>query len=236
MLVALPASVAFGVTIYAAIAPHYAAFGALAGVLEAMALGLIAPTFGGTDRLDPPAPCAPAAAVLSTLRHRARSTGRQPDQRSFSCSPYSAFSPGLLQILIGLLGVGRLIKFIPYPVVSGYLSGVGLIIIGSQLPKLVGAADGTRWYRSSSRRNCGTGAALPSTRHNHRRDALFQPHLQENSRHDHRHRLRRHYLPPDSPFFDSHNIYFYINTSAFISFFNNFIFIHIMHDEEKKFS
>ncbi|MDR1936797.1 MAG: hypothetical protein LBS49_14695, partial [Candidatus Accumulibacter sp.] len=40
MLVALPASVAFGVTVYAAIAPHYAAFGALAGVLGAMALGL----------------------------------------------------------------------------------------------------------------------------------------------------------------------------------------------------
>ena len=45
MLVALPASVAFGVTVYAAIDPHYAAFGALAGVLGAMALGLIAPTF-----------------------------------------------------------------------------------------------------------------------------------------------------------------------------------------------
>ena len=41
MLVALPASVAFGVTVYAAITPHYAAFGALAGVLGAMALGLV---------------------------------------------------------------------------------------------------------------------------------------------------------------------------------------------------
>ena len=40
---------------------------------------------------------------------------------------------GLLQILIGFLGVGKLIKYIPYPVVSGYLTGVGLIIIGSQL-------------------------------------------------------------------------------------------------------
>ena len=66
MLVALPASVAFGVTVYAAIDPHYAAFGALAGVLGAMALGLIAPTFGGTDRLIT-APCAPAAAVLSAF-------------------------------------------------------------------------------------------------------------------------------------------------------------------------
>lgn len=50
MLVALPASVAFGVTVYS-VSPHYAAFGALAhGILGATALGLIAPTFGGTDR------------------------------------------------------------------------------------------------------------------------------------------------------------------------------------------
>ena len=41
MLVALPASVAFGVTVYAAINPHYAAFGALAGILGAAALGLL---------------------------------------------------------------------------------------------------------------------------------------------------------------------------------------------------
>ena len=65
-LVALPAAVAFGVTIYSAISPQYAVFGALAGILGATALGLIASTFGGTDRLIS-APCAPAAAVLSAF-------------------------------------------------------------------------------------------------------------------------------------------------------------------------
>jgi SulP family sulfate permease len=44
---------------------------------------------------------------------------------------------------MGLVGVGQLIKYIPFPVVSGYLSGVGLIIIGSQIPKLLGAPAGT---------------------------------------------------------------------------------------------
>ena len=61
MLVALPAAVAFGVTVYSAISPQYAAFGALAGILGATALGLLAPTFGGTDRLIS-APCARAGA------------------------------------------------------------------------------------------------------------------------------------------------------------------------------
>ena len=54
-----------------------------------------------------------------------------------------ALLTGGMQIALGLFGVGRLIKFVPFPVVSGYLSGVGLIIIGSQIPKLLGAPAGT---------------------------------------------------------------------------------------------
>ena len=43
-----------------------------------------------------------------------------------------------LQLLYGVIGGGRLIKFIPYPVVTGYLSGVGLLIALGQLPKFFG--------------------------------------------------------------------------------------------------
>lgn len=49
----------------------------------------------------------------------------------------SLFS-ALIQISFGAIGGGHLIKFIPYQVVSGYLSGVGLLIGISQLPKLLG--------------------------------------------------------------------------------------------------
>lgn len=144
MLVALPASVAFGVTIYAAVDPHYAAFGALAGVLGAMALGLIAPTFGGTDRLIS-APCAPAAAVLSAFAIEMVQQGVEPASIVLMMTVLGILT-GSIQILIGFLGVGRLIKFIPYPVVSGYLSGVGLIIIGSQIPKFAGVGNGHGWF------------------------------------------------------------------------------------------
>ena len=144
MLVALPASVAFGVTVYAAIDPHYAAFGALAGVLGAMALGLIAPTFGGTDRLIS-APCAPAAAVLAAFAFEFVHQGVAPPVVVLLMTVLGILS-GVIQLLIGFLGVGRLIKYIPYPVVSGYLSGVGLVIIGSQLPKLMGVPDGVAWF------------------------------------------------------------------------------------------
>ncbi|MEN9472020.1 MAG: hypothetical protein RLZZ495_109 [Pseudomonadota bacterium] len=137
MLVALPAAVAFGVTVYAAIGAEYAAFGALAGILGATALGLIAPIFGGTDRLIS-APCAPAAAVLSAFAIELVQQGVAPSSIVLLMAMLGILT-GFIQIFIGFLGIGKLIRYIPYPVVSGYLSGVGLIIIGSQLPKLLGA-------------------------------------------------------------------------------------------------
>ena len=143
MLVALPAAVAFGVTVYSAISPQYAAFGVLAGILGATALGLIAPTFGGTDRLIS-APCAPAAAVLSAFAIQLVGQGVQPVAVVLMMTVLGILT-GVIQGLIGFLGVGKLIKYIPYPVVSGYLSGVGLIIIGSQIPRFAGAPAGKFW-------------------------------------------------------------------------------------------
>ena len=144
MLVALPAAVAYGVTAYAALGPQYTAFGALAGLFGAIALGLLAPTFGGTDRLIS-APCAPAAAVLAAFAFEFVHQGVAPPVVVLLMTVLGILS-GAIQLLIGFLGVGRLIKYIPYPVVSGYLAGVGLVIIGSQLPKLMGVPDGVAWF------------------------------------------------------------------------------------------
>ncbi len=144
MLVALPASVAFGVTVYSAISPQYAVFGALAGILGAAALGIIAPTFGGTDRLIS-APCAPAAAVLSAFAIGQVQAGASPSGVVLLLTVFGILT-GLIQMFIGFMGAGRLIRYIPYTVVSGYLSGVGLIIIGSQIPRFVGADAGVTWW------------------------------------------------------------------------------------------
>jgi SulP family sulfate permease len=146
MLVALPASIAFGVTVYAAMGPAYAAYGALAGIIGATVIGLVASTLGGTDRLIS-APCAPAAAVLSAFAIELVAQGVSPGSIVLLMIMLGVLT-GVVQLLLGFVGVGKLIKYIPYPVVSGYLSGVGLIIIGSQIPKFVGANGGTRWWEA----------------------------------------------------------------------------------------
>jgi SulP family sulfate permease len=48
---------------------------------------------------------------------------------------------GLFQIALGLLGVGKYIRYFPYPVISGFMSGVGLIIIALQVWPFLGSAS-----------------------------------------------------------------------------------------------
>ena len=146
MLVALPLAIAFGVTIYSPLGGSYAAFGALAGIIGATALGLIAAYLGGTNRLIT-APCAPAAAVLAGLSIELVHNGT-PVETVVLMLTVIGLLCGALQILMGVIGLGRLIKYMPYPVVSGYLSGVGLYIIASQVPKLLAAPKGMHFWAS----------------------------------------------------------------------------------------
>lgn len=146
MLVALPSAIAFGVTIYAPLGGAQAAQGALAGILGAMALGLLAAALGGAPRLIS-APCAPAAAVLAAFAIEMLRQGHDVAGVALLLVLLGLLA-GLLQIVFGLLRLGRLIGYMPYPVVSGYLTGVGLIIIGSQVPKLLGAAPDAKLWQA----------------------------------------------------------------------------------------
>jgi len=146
MLVALPSAIAFGVTIYSPLGGSYAAYGALAGILGATALGLISPALGGTQRLIT-APCAPAAAVLSAFAIEFMHQGAALEATLLMLVIIGLMA-GTLQVIFGSVGLGRLIKYMPYPVVSGYLSGVGLIIIASQVPKLLGVPKEVHFWQS----------------------------------------------------------------------------------------
>ncbi len=146
MLVALPSAIAYGVTIYSVLGASHVALGALAGILGATAIGIVAASFGGTNRLIS-APCAPAAAVVSAFAIEALASGTPIDTTLLLLTLLGLLA-GLMQVGFGLLRLGRLIKYMPYTVVSGYLSGVGLIIIGSQVPKLLGTPKDLHFWAS----------------------------------------------------------------------------------------
>lgn len=141
MLVALPSSIAFGVLIYSAIGPDHAGAGALAGIVGAAVLGVVAPLVGRNGGFIT-APCAPAAAVLAAMAAALTTESELPPERVFALLALTALVSALLQVVYGVARAGRLIKFIPYQVVSGYLSGVALVIAVGQLPKLLGLPKG----------------------------------------------------------------------------------------------
>ncbi|MSQ57480.1 MAG: SulP family inorganic anion transporter [Limnohabitans sp.] len=93
------------------------------------------------------APCAAAAAVLSAIAIEYTRQKISPEMIVL-CLLLIAFVSSVGRILFGVLKIGRLMRYMPYTVVSGYLSGVGLIVILSQIPKWLATPKGTNWWQS----------------------------------------------------------------------------------------
>jgi SulP family sulfate permease len=143
MLVALPSAVGYGLYAFQSL-PGQEGRAALAGILGAIALGIVAPIFGGARHLVS-APCGPAAAVLSAYAAESLRAGASPE-KVLTCIGLIGVLAAVLQFVYGAIGGGRLIKYIPYPVVAGYLSGVGVLLFTGYVPRLLGLPEGmTGW-------------------------------------------------------------------------------------------
>lgn len=119
-IVALPLALALGVA---------SGLGPIAGLYGAIAVGFFAALFGGTPS-QISGPTGPMVVVLAGLF------------ASLSGDAALIFTAvmlaGLMQIAFGFLGVGQYIRLVPYPVISGFMSGIGAIIIILQLGRLLG--------------------------------------------------------------------------------------------------
>ena len=124
-VVGLPVALAFGVA---------SGLGALAGIYGAIAVGFFAAVFGGTKSQisGPTGPMAVAMAAVVTIH--ADNLGQ-----AFAI----VILAGLIQVLLGVMRVGRLVSFTPYSVISGFMSGIGVIIILLQTLPFLGAAAAT---------------------------------------------------------------------------------------------
>lgn len=141
MLVALPSSIAYGIAVYALLGSEFVGHGVRTGIVGAVVLGVVATVLGGAPRIIS-TPCAPAGAVLASFAGGLLAVPgavSAPGHIIALLLLLAVLSAGL-QMLYGLVGGGKLIKYIPYPVVSGYLSAVGVLIFLSQLPKFLGVS------------------------------------------------------------------------------------------------
>ena len=119
-IVALPLALALGVA---------SGLGPMAGLYGAIAVGFFAALFGGTPA-QISGPTGPMVVVLAGLF--ASLSG------DTSLIFTAVILAGVFQIVFGVLGVGQYIRLVPYPVISGFMSGIGAIIIILQLGRLLG--------------------------------------------------------------------------------------------------
>jgi SulP family sulfate permease len=119
-IIALPLALAFG---------EASGAGPIAGIWGAIFVGFFASLFGGTPS-NVSGPTGPMVVVFAGIF------------ATLSGNPALVFAAvvlaGVLQIFLGVFKMGQYIRLVPYPVVSGFMSGIGCIIIALQLSRIFG--------------------------------------------------------------------------------------------------
>jgi sulfate permease, SulP family len=126
-IVAIPLAMAFGVE---------SGLGAAAGLIGAFVLCSVAALVGGTTLLVS-GPTAPMTVVSSLIVANTLETATTLEE-GLSTIFVIFFLAGAFQVLLGFLKIGQYIRFAPYPLISGFMTGVGLLMIGLQIFPLLG--------------------------------------------------------------------------------------------------
>ena len=122
-IIALPLGLAFGVA---------SGIGATAGIYGAIILGFFASLFGGTPT-QISGPTGPMTVVMASAVVSLN--------QDINLIATTVILAGLFQILFGVLKIGKFVRYIPYPVISGFMSGIGIIIIILQINPYLGLAS-----------------------------------------------------------------------------------------------
>ena len=136
-IVALPLALAFGIQAFGGIDdPAASSMGALAGLIGATLLGFFASLFGGTHS-QISGPTGPMTVITAALISGVWASQQSMSAVLISMSLAGLFC-GLFQIVFGIIKLGKYVRYIPYPVLSGFMSGIGVIIILQQIYPLIG--------------------------------------------------------------------------------------------------
>ena len=127
-LVALPLALAFGVS---------SGLGPSAGLYGAIFVSFFAALFGGTNT-QISGPTAPMTAVSMVVIAGIVASFNGDVSKALPAILTVFLLAGLMQIVLGVVGLGKYIKYIPYPVVSGFMTAIGVIILITQIMPALG--------------------------------------------------------------------------------------------------
>ncbi len=127
-IVALPLALAFGLQ---------SGMGAAAGLYGAIFISFFAALFGGTNT-QISGPTAPMTAVSMVIIAGIVAANDGDLSKAIPSILIVFLLSGLFQIIMGFMKIGEYIRYIPYPVVSGFMTGIGVIILITQLLPMLG--------------------------------------------------------------------------------------------------
>ncbi|WP_397363981.1 SulP family inorganic anion transporter [Olleya sp. R77988] len=127
-IVALPLALAFGVS---------SGLGPEAGLYGAIFISFFAALFGGTST-QISGPTAPMTAVSMVIIAGIIAANDGSVEKALPAILTVFILAGIMQIGLGFLGLGKYIRYIPYPVVSGFMTAIGLIILLTQILPSIG--------------------------------------------------------------------------------------------------
>lgn len=127
-IVALPLALAFGVS---------SGLGPSAGLYGAIFISFFAAMFGGTNT-QISGPTAPMTAVSIVVIAGIVAINDGSVEKALPAILTIFLLAGLMQIGLGFLGIGKYIRYIPYPVVSGFMTAIGVIILVTQILPAIG--------------------------------------------------------------------------------------------------
>ena len=140
-IITLPMAIGYGIIAFAPIGIHFAPQAALLGIYTTIFGAFIAAFLGGTP-LQITGPKAPLTLILSTLIAslcvKIPGTVENREIIIVGLAALCVASAGIFQVLFGVLRLGNLIKFVPFPVISGFMNGIAILLIVKQLKPLIG--------------------------------------------------------------------------------------------------
>jgi SulP family sulfate permease len=142
-LIAIPQAMSLGILAYAALGPAYASAGMVAGLITSVVGNVVAAATSDVRAqiigARASATAVVAGLVVLLIHHPALLRAGVPDAATiFTLVSLTTLLAALMQVGFGLAGLGRAIKFVPYPVVAGFMNGIALVILVSQLRPVLG--------------------------------------------------------------------------------------------------
>jgi anti-anti-sigma factor len=141
-LISIPPSIAYGIIAFSLLGPEYVSTGILAGLYCSIFAGLAAALLG-TPAMITGAGAATTLIFVSvvsqlTSSHYFEFGYANPKEMIILLAFFTVFLSGLFQFFFGVLRLGNILKFVPYPVVAGFINGSAILIIISQVNPLLG--------------------------------------------------------------------------------------------------